>query len=103
VPRALDISICLVCYEDHKARPDISKDSGFWLRVKAEDVAPFLDAFKASPAGFHGFVIEQRVGKQTRSSTLMAQIIKIEEGPGETLVLIRPDPKVEEALKPLGY
>ncbi len=103
MPRALDISICLVGFESHKARPDISDDSGFWLRVKAEDAAPFRDAFKASPAGFHRFLIEQRVSREVRSSTLMAQIVKIEEGPTETRVLILPDPKVEAALKTLGY
>jgi len=103
VPRAQDITICLIGSEEHKAHPDTNDDSGFWLRVTAEDAAPFMDAFRASPTGFHGFLIEQRVGKQTRSSTLMAQIIEIEEGPGETRVLIRPDPKVEEDLKALGY
>jgi hypothetical protein len=102
VPRTLDISISLVGFETHKARPDLSDDSGFWLRVKAEDAPPFLTAFKSSPDVFHDFVIEQRVGKEIRTSTLSAQIVKIEEGP-ETRVLIRPDPKVEAALKDLGY
>ena len=100
MPRARDVSVVLVGFEKHKAHPDLSDDSGFWLHVKTEDAAPFLDAFKASPTGFHGFAIEQRVGKQIRSSTLMGQILKIEEGPGETRVLIRPDPKVEAGL---GY
>ena len=50
-----------------------------------------MTAFKDSPDVFHEFVIEQRVGKEIRSSTLIAQIIKIEEGP-ETRVLIRPHP-----------
>jgi hypothetical protein len=52
---------------------------------------------------FHEFRIEQRVGKEIRISTLSAQIVKIEEGPAETRVLIRPDPKVEAALKAFGY
>ena len=91
MPRAQDISICLLGFENHKAHPDISDDSGFWLRVKAENAAPFLDAFKAASTAFHGFLIEQRVGKQIRTSTLMAQIVKIEEGPAETRVLILPD------------
>jgi len=64
VPRAQDISICLIGFEDHKARPDVSKGSGLWLRGTAGDAAPFLDAFKASPAGFHGFLIEQRIGNE---------------------------------------
>jgi hypothetical protein len=45
-------------------------------------------------AVFHEFVIEQRVGKEIRASTLSAQIIEIEEGPSETRVLIRPDPSL---------
>jgi hypothetical protein len=100
VPRAQDITVCLVGFEKHKARPDLTDDSGFWLRVEAKDAAAFIDAFKNSPAVFHEFLIEQRVGKQTRTSTLSAQIVKIEEDPAETRVLIRPDPSVEAAL---GY
>lgn len=46
------------------------------------------------------FVIEQRVGKEIRTSTLSVQIVKVEEGPTETRVLIRPDPSL--GLKPLG-
>jgi hypothetical protein len=97
---AHDISICLVGFETHKAHPDLSDDSGFWLRVKAKDVAPFLEASRAAPHVFHEFQIEQRVGKEIRTSTLSAQIVKVEEGPTETRLLIRPDPKVEAAL---GY
>lgn len=52
---------------------------------------PFVTAFGDSPAVFHEFVIEQRVGKETRISRLNAQILKIEEGPAETRVLIVPD------------
>ena len=91
MPRAHDISIYLVGSEDHKARPDLSDDSGFWLCVKAEDASPFVAAFNASPAMFHEFRIEQRVGKETRISKLNAQIVKIEEGPVETRVLILPN------------
>jgi hypothetical protein len=86
--------------EEHKARPDLGDDSGFWLRVSAADALPFVTAFKAAPVIFHEFRIEQRVGKQIRTSMLTAQIVKIEEGPAETRVLIHPDPKVEAAL---GY
>src|SRR2546425_8300440 len=64
--RAQNISICLLGSEQHKARPDFTDDSGFWLR-------------------------EQRVGKEMRSSTLMAQIVKIEEGSTETRILILPN------------
>jgi len=103
MPRTHDISICLIGSEQHKARADLTDDSGFWLRIKAQDAAPFVNAFKTSPDAFHEFRIEQRVGKQIRPSTLNAQIVKIEEGPAETRVLIRPDPKVEAALKALGY
>jgi hypothetical protein len=39
VPRAADISICLIGSEEHKARPDLGDDSGFWLRLKAEDAS----------------------------------------------------------------
>jgi hypothetical protein len=98
VPRAHDISICLVGFEAHKARPDLGDDSGFWLRVKAADALPFVSAFKTSPAVFHEFRIEQRVGKEIRTSTLSAQIVKIEEGPDETRVLIRPDPPYRAVL-----
>jgi hypothetical protein len=94
VPRAHDISICLIGLEKHKARPDLSDDSGFWLRVKAADALPFVTAFKTSPAAFHAFQIEQRVGNETRISRLNAQIVKIEEGAAETRVLIRPDPSL---------
>ena len=88
--RAHDIAICLLGFEAHKARPDLSDDSGFWLRVEAKDAAPFVTAFKASPSAFHEFLIEQRVGKETRISRLNAQIVKIEEGPVETRLLILP-------------
>jgi hypothetical protein len=103
VPRAQDITICLIGSEQHKAHPDLSDDSGFWLRVRTADALPFMTAFRDSPAVFHEFRIEQRVGKEIRTSTLSAQIVKIEEGPAESRVLIRPDPKVEAALKALAY
>ncbi len=60
-----------------------------------------MDAFRSSPEAFHEFLIEQRVGKKTRTSTLSAQIVKIEEGPVEMRVLIRPHPSIEAALMPL--
>ena len=85
------ITVCLVGFEKHKASPDPGDPSGFWLRAKVEDASPFVAAFNASPTVFHEFRIEQRVGKETRSSTLNAQIVKIEEGP-ELRVLIRPHP-----------
>jgi hypothetical protein len=97
VPRAQDISICLIGSEQHKAKPDLGDDSGFWLRVSAADALPFVAAFKTSPAAFHEFCIQQRVGKQIRTSTLSAQIVKIEEGP-ETRVLIRPHASYERFL-----
>jgi hypothetical protein len=89
----------LVGAENHKAHPDFSNDSGFWLCVRAEDASPFVAAFRHSPAAFHEFLIEQRVGKQIRTSTLSAQIVKIEEGSAESRVLIRPTPAVEAAIK----
>jgi hypothetical protein len=52
VPRAQDIAICLIGSEQHKAKPDLSDDSGFWLCVRAEDAAPFIEAFEASPDMF---------------------------------------------------
>jgi len=99
LPRAHDITVCLIGFEKHKARPDLSDPSGFWLCVRAEDASPFLTAFKAAPAVFHEFLIEQRVGKEIRSSTLNAQIVTIEEGPTESRVLIRPNPTIEAALR----
>jgi hypothetical protein len=94
----MQIAVCLVGFEEHKARPDLSDDSGFWLRVEAEDASPFLEAFKTSPAAFHEFRIEQRVGKEIRVSTLSAQILKVEEGPAETRMLLRPHPSYGAAI-----
>lgn len=91
MPRIQDISICLIGSEQHKAHPDLTDDSGFWLRVKAENALPFQTAFTTSPKTSHAFQIEQRVGKKTRISRLNAQIVKIEEGPAEIRVLIIPD------------
>jgi hypothetical protein len=95
----MQIAVCLVGFEEHKARPDLSDDSGFWLRVNTCDASPFIEAYRSSAAAFHEFRIEQRVGKQMRSSTLSAQIVEIEEGPDETRVLIRPHPSIEAALR----
>jgi hypothetical protein len=81
-----------VGFEEHTARPDFSHDSGFWLRVNAAELSPFIQAFKTSPAAFHDFRIEQRIGKETRVSTMKAQIVKIKKGPDESLIQIRPDP-----------
>jgi hypothetical protein len=92
VPSAQDISICLIGSEQHKARPDLGDDSGFWLRVKAADGSPFVSAFKADPAAFHEFRIEQRVGKRLQVSKLKAQIVKIEQGANGTRLLLVPDP-----------
>ena len=39
-------AICLIGSEQYEARPDLTDDSGFWLRVKAE-AFPFLTAFKS--------------------------------------------------------
>jgi hypothetical protein len=97
--RAHDITVCLIGFEKHKARPDLGDPSGFWLCVKAGDMSPFKAAFNGSPSAFHEFLIEQRVGKEMRSSTLTAQIVKVEEGPAETRVLIRPHPSFEAAIK----
>ena len=95
MPRAQDITVCLVGSEEHKARPDLSDDSGFWLHAKAVDALPFVTAFRDAPTVFHEFRIEQRVGKETRTSTLSAQIVKVEEG-AETRVLLRPHPSYGE-------
>jgi hypothetical protein len=56
-----------------------------------------MDAFRSSPETFHEFLIAQRLGKKTRTSTLSAQIIKIEEGPAETRVLLQPHPSYRAA------
>jgi hypothetical protein len=61
MPGAHDISICLIGSEQHKARPDLGEDSGFWLRVNAADAPPFVTAFQTSPALFHEFRIAQQV------------------------------------------
>ena len=87
MPRAHEISVYLVGSEKHKARPDLSDDSGFWLRVKAADTAPFVKAFKASPSAFHEFRIEQRVGKETRISRLDAHSL-ISVGAALTLKIL---------------
>jgi hypothetical protein len=39
MPRAHEITVCLVGFEAHKARPDLTDDSGFWLRAKAKDAS----------------------------------------------------------------
>ena len=83
------IAIWLDGFEQHKARPDLSDDSGYWLCVRSEDAAPFVSAFNGSPDALHDFVIEQRVGKETRTSRLKARIAKVEEGPAQARVLIR--------------
>jgi hypothetical protein len=95
LPRAHDISVCLVGFEKHKARLDLTDDSGFWLRVQTENASPFIEALRDSPAVFHDFRIEQRIGRKIRTSSLSAQIVKIEEGM-ETRVLIRPHPSYGE-------
>jgi hypothetical protein len=86
-----NIVICLVGFENHKAIPDLSDDSGYWLLVLAADALPFVSAFRDAPSVFHQFQIEQRVGKETRVSTMNAQIVRIEEGATETRMLILPD------------
>ncbi len=97
--RRHDVVVCLAGFENNNARPDLTDDSGFWLCVKAAEAAPFVAAFKDSQAVLHEFRIEQRAGKETRISTLNARIVKIEEGPAETRVLIRPDPSIEAAFR----
>ena len=92
MPRTHDITVCLVGFDKHKATLDLTDDTGFWLRVNAADAGPFEAAFEKSPEVFHEFQIDQRVGKETRRSTLVAQIVKVEHGPAETRVLVRPHP-----------
>lgn len=89
---APQITVCLVGFEQQKATPDLRDDSGFSLRIQNADASPFLEAFKTSPDAFHNFRIEQRIGKKVRSSTLRAQIVKIEEGTAEARILLRPHP-----------
>ena len=88
----MQVNVCLVGFEKHKATPDISDVSGFWLRVSVLDASPFVLAFKTAPTAFHDFLIGQRIGNKIRSSTLKAQITKIEEGSGDARVLLRPHP-----------
>jgi hypothetical protein len=90
LPRAQDITVSLVGFESHKARPDLGHNSGFWLRVDAKDATAFVAAFKTSPGTFHEFRIEQRVGKEMRISKLNAQIVKIEQREAETRIQILP-------------
>jgi hypothetical protein len=97
-----DITVSLIGFEEHKAKPDLSDDSGFWLCVKCGDVSPFVAAFNESPTGFHRFLIEYRVEKKTRGSTLIAQIIKIDQGSAEARVLIRPHHSFEAAVKDIA-
>jgi hypothetical protein len=44
MPRAHDITVCLVGFEEHKARPDRRDPSGFWFCAKDEDASPFVAA-----------------------------------------------------------
>ncbi len=45
--RTQDITLCLIGSEQHKAKPDLGDDSGFWLRVKAADASPSVAAMNA--------------------------------------------------------
>lgn len=94
----MQVTVSLIGFEKHKARPDLGSESGFWLRVNAADALPFVAAFKASPEMFHEFLIEERVGKQTRASKLTARIIEIQEGSEEARIQILPDPEYGAAL-----
>jgi hypothetical protein len=58
----------LVGFESHKAHPDLGRDSGFWLRVRAEDASPFVTAFKASAAAFRGLCLRRRDGNCVQCS-----------------------------------
>ena len=55
--RTQDITLCLIGSEQHKAKPGLSDDSGFWLRVKAEDASPFLTAYPRTRFGSSNFCI----------------------------------------------
>lgn len=90
LPRASDITICLLGFERHKAHLDLSDDSGYWLLVGAEDSGPFVSAFKSASGALQDFIIEERMNKRTQLLRFRAQIVKIEEGPTQTRVLIRP-------------
>ncbi len=98
MPRAKDIAIYLIGSENHKARPDLRDDSGFWLRVETGDAPPFIAVFADSADVFHEFAIEQRVGKEIRRSTFSAQIVEIEEGLTESRILLRPHPSIAAVL-----
>lgn len=58
--------------------------------MAAEDSAPFVSAFKSSAGALQDFIIEQRMNKQIQRLPLKAQIVKVEEGPAQIRVLIRP-------------
>lgn len=90
MPRARDITICLLGFEQQKAHLDLSDDSGYWLLVASEDSTPFVSAFKSSAGALQDFIIEERMNKEVRVLRLKAQITKVEEGPAQTRVLIRP-------------
>ena len=81
MPRAHDISICLISSPQHKARPDLTDDSGFWLRAKAEAFISVLDACRALPSGFQGFLLNGPPG--AKCVRFSRPIVSIEEGPGE--------------------
>ena len=80
----------MVALKNYKAR-SFGDGSGFWLRVRAEDAAPFLEAFRAAPDVFHEFQIEQRSGKgNTRfnivrlDSEVFLQLVLVESGPDDS-------------------
>ena len=79
VPRSRDISVFLVGFEKHKVCPNLTDDSGFWLRAEAKDAASFLEGFRNSPAVFREFRIEQRVREEITNSTLRVQIVKMKK------------------------
>jgi hypothetical protein len=77
LPRAHDISICLVGFETHKARPDLSDDSSFWLRVKAEDVSHSFAKRLTAPAPCNRGTEASKVtlpGAPSKSETRMLHI-----------------------------
>jgi hypothetical protein len=85
-----DITVWLIGFEQHKARPDLSDDTGFWLRVKAADASPFIEAY-CFASGIS--CVSDRAARWQENVRLNCERSdhQIEEGP-ETRVLIRPHP-----------
>jgi hypothetical protein len=78
--------ICPISSPQHKARPDLTDDSGFWLRVKAViSLSPRLQGFAVRVL----WVLDRTAHRV--QSVRFPGSVSIEECPGEVRMLTCPD------------